>query len=258
VQPPTPAPSVSAPGQFTLPAGAWIKVRVDQDLSSDRNRPGDAFTATLVQPLVVDGFVIARRGQTVGGQVTEAQKAGRARGTSRLGVELTEVSLVDGQQLPVRTQLILFGGGTSVGDDVTAIGTASGLGAAIGAAADGGFGAGMGAIAGAAASTIGVLATRGRATVIYPEAELTFRTTDPVTVSTDRAPHAFLPVRQEDYEPSSLQRRAARPTLRRPPYYGGLYYGGWYYPHIPLWYGPSFFYMAGPRFYRSRGYYHRW
>src|SRR5437660_682238 len=94
------------PAQLSVPAGAWITVRVNQPLSSDHNQPGDSFTATLVQPLVANGRVIARRGQTVAGRVAEAQKAGHVKGTSRLGLQLTELSLVDGQQVPLRTQLI--------------------------------------------------------------------------------------------------------------------------------------------------------
>ena len=71
-----------APAEVKLPAGSWITIRVNQPLSSDHNHPGDAFTATLVQPLVADGVLIARRGQTVEGRVAEARKAGRAKGTS--------------------------------------------------------------------------------------------------------------------------------------------------------------------------------
>src|SRR2546426_9037832 len=154
-QPEPPALASQLPSQLILPAGTWIVVRVNQPLSSDRNQPGEAFTATLVQPLVVNGLVIARRGQTIGGRVAEAQKAGRVKGTSRLGLELTEISVVDGQQLPVRTQLIEYGGGTSVGRDATAVATTTGLGAAIGGAARGGYGAGVGAVAGIAPSIIG-------------------------------------------------------------------------------------------------------
>jgi len=250
-----PASASQLPSQLILPAGAWIAVRVNQPLSSDRNQPGQAFTATLVQPLVVDGLVIARRGQTIGGRVAEAQKAGRVKGTSRLGLELTEISLVDGQQLPVRTQLIEYGGGTSVGRDVAAVATTTGLGAAIGAAARGGYGAGVGAVAGAAASTIGVLVTRGRPTVVYPESVLTFRTMAPLAISTERSQQAFQPVTQEDYEPRPLQRRPGPPPTLGPPF---PYYTGYYYPYSPFYYGPSFFFFSGPRFYHSRGFYRRW
>jgi hypothetical protein len=187
------------PSQLTLPAGTWVSVRVDQILSSDRNLPGDVFSVTLAQPLVANGFVVARRGQTMSGRVAEAVKAGRVKGTSRLGLELTDVTLADGQVLPVRTQLVQYSGGTSQGRDATAIGTATGIGAAIGAAANGGVGAGVGAAAGAAASTIGVLLTRGRPTEVYPEEMLTFRTLEPLTIATERSSLAFVPVRQEDY-----------------------------------------------------------
>lgn len=239
-----------------LPAGAWITVRVNEPLSSDHSRSGDLFTATLAKPLIVQGFVVARRGQTIEGRVDEVQKAGRFRGTSRLGIELTEISLVDGQQLPVRTQLIEYAGGTSVGRDATAVATTTGLGAAIGAVADGGFGAGMGAIAGAAASTVGVLVTRGRGTIVYPEATLTFRTLVPLTISTENAAHAFQAVRQEDYEPARrLERRAvAPPSLYPPPFY----YSDYYRPYSPYFYGPSVFFYSRPHYFHGRGWGRRW
>src|SRR6266404_4856293 len=47
-------------GDLTLPAGTLISVRMNQPLSSDHNQPGDGFTATLQQPLVAGGYVIAR------------------------------------------------------------------------------------------------------------------------------------------------------------------------------------------------------
>ena len=167
-------------------------------------------------------------GRSLSGRVAEAVKAGRVKGTSRLALELTDVTLADGQNMPVHTQLVQYSGGTSQGRDATAIGTTTGIGAAVGAAAGGGAGAGIGAGAGAAASTIGVLLTRGRATEVYPESLLTFRTTEPITISTDRSSLAFVPVRQEDYAPDA-QPRQPRLARRRPGY------GGYPYPiHIPM------------------------
>jgi hypothetical protein len=224
---------------------------MDQAISSDRNQSGDTFTATLVEPLVADGFIVARRGQTISGRVAEAVKAGRVKGTSRLALEITEIGLVDGRPLPVRTQLMEYAGGTSVGRDATAVGATTGVGAAIGGAAAGGMGAGIGAAAGAAASTIGVLVTRGRETVVYPEAAVRFRTLAPITISTERSGHAFQPVRQGDFEPRGpqLQRRVA--LQPRP------YYAPYPYPYSPYFYGPSFYFYSGPRFY-GRGFGRRW
>jgi len=222
----SPSASGNSPSQLTLPAGTWISVRADQVLSSDHNLPGDVFSATLAQPLVANGLVVARRGQILSGRVTDAVKAGRVKGTSRLALELTDVTLADGENVPVHTQLVQYSGGTSKGRDAAAIGTTTGVGAAVGAAAAGGVGAGIGAGAGAAASTIGVLLTRGRPTEVYPEALLTFRTTEPITISTDRSAVAFEPVRQEDYAPDAQ----ARPRLVRRPVYRGYPYP---YPPYP-------------------------
>ncbi len=252
--------SAQVPGRITIPAGTWITVRVDQPLSSDHNRAGDAFTATLTAPVVADGIVVARRGQTLAGRVAESMKAGRIKGTSSLGVEMIELSIVDGQRVPVRTELMQYAGGTSVGRDVTAVGTTTGIGAAIGASAAGGFGAGMGAIAGAGASAIGVLVTRGRATEIFPEAAITFRLTAPVEISTERGQQAFHPVRQEDYEARQLQQRTVHVSAPSPYYssfgYGSGYGYGYEYPYFYSPYrsfGPSFYYSSGPRYYGGRG-----
>ncbi len=237
------------PAKLTLPAGTWVTIRVDQPLSSDHNQPGDFFSASLVQPLVADGIVVARRGQMVGGVVSEAVKAGRGKGVSRLRLELTDLSLVDGHQIPVKTQLVERRGDTSVGRDAAAIGTTTGVGAAIGAAADGGFGAGMGAMAGLAASTVGVLVTRGKPTVVYPEMALTFRLDAPVTISTVSAPDAFQPVMQSDYGQRMQYRTASpgsAPSYYYSPYgYSPYWYGsywGYPYPYWGGWYGPSFFF----------------
>lgn len=258
-----PPAQMALPPQLTLRLGSFVTVRIDQPLSSDRNQQGDAFTATLVRPLVVDGVVVAERGQTLRGRVEEAQRAGRIQGVSRLAVQLTDLSLVDGQQLPIQTQLISRSGPTSQGRDAGAIASTTVMGAAIGAAADWGRGAAIGAGVGAVAGTIGVLLTRGHETVIYPESVLTFRIQAPVTISTERAPQAFRWVEREDYDqPNEL---ASRPTLVRgscgpygcpppaPYYYGGPWSPYYYGPGIGFYYGPRFYY--GPSFYYGGGFY---
>jgi hypothetical protein len=268
---PQPADQMPPSYALTVPAGTWITVRMNQPLSSDHNQQGDPFTATLTQPLVANGRVIARRGQTVGGIVADAKKAGYVKGTSQLGLKLTELTLADGHQIQIRSTLAERQGSTSVGADAAAIGATTGIGAAIGGVADGGFGAGMGAIAGAAVSTIGVLVTRGRPTEVYPEQPLTFRLERPITIAAEYA-EAYPPVTQQDY---GQQRSMAQsgPAMQRPPayaygggypapyYYGPSFYGPGYYG--PAYFGPgfggtSFFFSSGPRFYGGRGFYRRW
>ena len=139
------------PETLTLPAGTTVVGQLSQYLSSHDNRPGDGFTMTLSQPLVVDGWVVARAGQLVYGEVTVANKGGSGKGPSQLGIELTELVLVDGQQLPITTQLIQSTGGSNTGRNVATVATTTGLGAVIGAIIGEGKGAGVGATLGAAA-----------------------------------------------------------------------------------------------------------
>ena len=252
----------NVPAHLTIKPGTYVAVRVNQWLSSDKNQAGDAFAATLAEPVIVDGVVVAQRGQTVGGRVSEAQKAGRVEGTSRLGVQLTDLTLVDGQTVPIRSQMINRNGPTSEGRDAAAIGGTTALGATVGAAADWGRGAAIGAGAGAAAGILGVLLTRGRPTVIYPESVLTFRVEAPIEISTEHAPQAFHYADQQDYgQRYSGQGPPPRPL--GPPAYGyaapappPYYYGPGYYPYwgpgVSLFIGPRFGYVYGPRFY---GYY---
>jgi hypothetical protein len=258
-QPPTvqtPEPEFQrVPPALTLKAGTVITARVSQWLSSDKNHAGDSFSAELEQPVVVDGWVVARRGQTVLGRVAVAQKAGRVKGVSQLGVELSKVILVDGQQLAIRSQLLKTSGGTSKGRDAEAAGTATAVGAAIGGTAHGGEGAGMGAAIGAGAGLAGVLLTRGRPTVIPPETSLTFQLQYPITISTARSGPAFRQVVPEDYNPGTLRRRsenlAGVPYGPPPPYYYSPWYGLWGYPG-PLFIG---FYGYGGGF-RHGGFRH--
>ncbi|MBI5281118.1 MAG: hypothetical protein HY858_05495 [Candidatus Solibacter usitatus] len=231
---------------LTLAAGTFISVRVDQTLTSKHNRPGDAFTATLEQPLVAEGLVVARRGQTLGGRVADVQPGARGKGGASLGVELTELSLADGGQARVRTQLMQYSGGGARGRNAAAVVTTAGTGAAIGGMAGGGAGAGIGAAVGAAVSGIVVAASRGRAAEIEPEALLTFRLLEPVTIATERSGASFRPATQEDYGQRLVERRRAV----APPYYAGFGYP-WFY--TPYYWGPGPYFYTGVRFYHGHG-----
>jgi hypothetical protein len=257
------------PPRLTIKPGTYVTVRINQWLSSDRNKKGDTFTGTLNQPVVVDGIVVAQRGQAVYGDVSESQKAGRVEGTSRLGLQLTQLTLVDGDQAAVQSQMVTRNGQTSQGRDVAAVGVTTGLGAAIGAGVNGGVGAGVGAGAGLVVGVLGVLLTRGRPTVIYPESVLTFQTTAPVEIATDRAPQAFQPVNsQPNYGvrygqgygqgPVTGNGPAPYPAPGPAPAYGYGAYPGYYPPAYaygyPYPYYGGFGVFVGPGFY-GRGFY---
>jgi hypothetical protein len=247
---PRPAPRISRPAyglppELTVKPGTYVSVRINQALSTDHNQAGDPFTATLMQPLVVDGIVVAHRGQTVYGTVSEVAKQ-HSNKPSRLKLELTAFTLADGTQVASQTQLVTRQGGTTPGgvEAGTVVGTTA-VGAAVGGAADWGRGAAIGAGAGAAAGVIGVILTRNRPTVIYPETALTFRIESPLTISTARAPQAFRYVGPGDYGYAGVRTQAA-PRLGAPsgtyyvPGYASPYYYGYPYPYYSAPYmGPQ-------------------
>lgn len=254
-----PVPNVAAPPTLTIPAGTLVAVRLIDGISSDTDQAGDAFSATLEQPIVVDGWVVARRGQMAIGRIVTVHKAGRVKGVSSLGIALSDLPLVDGRQLPVMSQLVQTSAGTSKGRDAVAVATTTGMGAAIGGAVDGGTGAGIGAAAGAAAGIAGVLLTPGKPTVIPSETVLTFRLQEPITVDTQRSSVAFLPVNQQDYAsaPPQLQHRQVVPGYPSGPVYpyaypyaAWPYWGGWvFYPSISFvgYYGGGYGWGHGGR-----------
>jgi hypothetical protein len=248
-------PAYGLPQSVTLKPGTFVTVRINEMLASNKNQPGDSFTGTLAQPIVIDGVVVAQRGQSIFGRVSQAEKI---KGVSHLGVELTNITFADGEQFPVHSQLISRRGGTTPpGVEAGAIVGTTATGAVIGGIAGHGTGAAIGAGAGVAAGIIGVLVTHNHPSVIYPETALTFQVLNPLTIATGNAPAAFRFAGPDDYTPAQP---AQRVVVQRPGYYGAYPYYGYYgygYPYYPYW-GPSVYvggYWGGG--FRFGGGYHR-
>jgi hypothetical protein len=237
------------PATLTIPQGTYVTVRINQFLSSDKNQPGDAFAATLVDPVVVNGIVVAEPGETVGGRVALVEKHGTGH-AAKLGIQLTTLTLVDGQQVTINTQLTSRRGGTTPGGiEAGSVIATTGLGAAIGAAAGWGTGAAIGAGAGALAGLIGVVVTHNHPSVITPEQILTFQIQTPVSFSTAASQAAFHYVEPGEYSQPYQSGPGAGPyaATGAPPY---PYYG-YPYPYYaygyPYYWGPSFAFYYGPR-----------
>jgi hypothetical protein len=258
---PAPPP---VPPELTIRPGTIVTIRVNQAISSDRNQVGDSFSGTIAEPIVVNGIVVAAPGEPVMGRVTEAKKAGLVKGTSRLGLELTSITMVDGNPVALQTATVGHNGPTSNGRDAAAVAVTTGVGAAVGASVapwhlvgqDAAIGAGAGAVIGLA----GVLLTRGRPTIVPPEARLTFQIQQPIAVSTTAAPQAFQYIQPQDYGQGGQQGPPPRYRQGYGPYGPGYVAGYPYYPYpyyaSPYW-GPGFGFWIGPRFWGG-GYYRGW
>jgi hypothetical protein len=180
-----PAPNTEArvPHTVTLAAGTLLAVRIGESLSSARNQPGDTFLATLTQPLVIDGWIIAERGARVEGRVVDSSQAGRVKGASHLEISIVRLSTADGQKIRIRTEPYVKDPASSTATDVAKIGAGAAIGAVIGAIAGGGKGAAIGAGAGGAVGAGDVLLTRGKPAEIPVETRVSFKVQDSVTIT---------------------------------------------------------------------------
>jgi hypothetical protein len=178
-----PAAPPRQPQTVTIPAGTLITVRLRDTLRASRSSTDDPFHATLDQPIIVDGMVLAERGTVQRGRIIESVAAGRVKGRAALALELTQLTTSDGQKVDIHTESFRKEAESSAKSDAARAGVLAGIGAAIGAIAGGGKGAAIGAGAGGAAGAGAVLATKGKDAEIPSETRLTFRLKDPVTLT---------------------------------------------------------------------------
>lgn len=166
----------------TVPESTAIYVTLDQAISSDQNRTGDRFEATVSEPVVIDGKTVIPQGAHAEGLVVDAKQSGRLMGRARLQLALQTVE-VNGHEYDLQTTSRARVGGNHKKRNWAFIGGGAGGGALIGAAAGGGKGALIGAPVGAGAGTVAALLTGKKDIRLRPETPLTFELAQPVTVN---------------------------------------------------------------------------
>lgn len=166
----------------TVPEHTPIHVTLDQAVTSDHNRAGDHFGATVSEAVVVDGKTVIPQGARVDGLVVDAKRSGRLKGRARLQLALQTVE-VDGQSYDVRTVFQLRTGRSHKKRNWLWMGGGAGGGALIGALAAGGTGALIGGPVGAGAGTTVALLTGRKDIKLHPETPLTFKLSEPVTIA---------------------------------------------------------------------------
>lgn len=152
---------------YTVAANQVMRVRLDDELNSEKARIGDTFTSTLVDPVYSkNGLLLAPQGSTVGGRVINVQRAQKKGKPAVLDVQFTSLRLPNGYRRALNGSLTDLETSTGSSDNegsVTAhktshrkakfIGGGAAGGAVIGAIAGGGkglaIGAGVGALTGA-------------------------------------------------------------------------------------------------------------
>lgn len=169
------------PDSVTLPGHTPIHVTLDQAVTTNHNRAGDHFAATVSEAIVVDGKTVIPQGARVDGLVMDAKRSGRLAGRARLQLALQTVE-VDGRPYDVRTVSQLRTSHNHKKRNWLWIGGGAGSGAAVGALAAGGTGALIGGPIGAGAGTTVALLTGKKDVKLRPETPLTFKLAEPVTI----------------------------------------------------------------------------
>ena len=163
------APSSARP--LTVPAGTRFFVRTLDRIHSREDRAGARFTAVLKGNPKVYGRVVAPKGSTVYGRLTDARKGGRISGRAELQLELTDI-VINGHRHPIVTDEYEVQG-RSQGTAKKTFG-----GAALGALIGGSDGAKKGAAAGFGYS----LLSKGKQVSIPAGTVIVFRLQQPLTL----------------------------------------------------------------------------
>jgi hypothetical protein len=176
----TPAPPPPPP--VVIAAGTNVTVRLVDSLSSKTSSPGDSFSATLEDPVVVDGNTVIPAGARAKGTVVDAKPLGRFKGGASLEVRLTSVT-INGNPTSVQTAAVSRTEKGKGKRTAVMAGGGSALGGIIGGIAGGGKGAAIGLLAGAGAGGAGAAFTGNKDIVLPAESALTFQLTAPLQVS---------------------------------------------------------------------------
>lgn len=103
---PNPAPAAPRVVTRSVPTGTTFAVSLNETLSTRANSPGDAFTATLQEPILdADGDVLIPSGATVRGRVTRVDKSDRVGETAVLNVAFESISF-DGRSYPLEATVV--------------------------------------------------------------------------------------------------------------------------------------------------------
>jgi hypothetical protein len=162
------------PKPLMVPEDTVITVVLDQAVGSKISTPGQAFSATVQNPIEVDGRLAIPKGARASGVVKDAKPAGRFKGGATLALTLTSVT-VKNEDYNIQTTAPSEASKGKGKRTAAMVGGGAGGGALIGGLAGGGKGALIGGLIGAAAGTGGAGLSGNREITLPAETVLTFK-----------------------------------------------------------------------------------
>lgn len=155
-----------------IPTDTELIIELVDELSTERSREGDKFTAKIVSPMEINGAIIE-------GRVSKITKPGRVKRRSEMLLSFDRIVLSEGrwsnfnailtEVLPVKNDNVkkvdtegTVQGKSSLKSDAAKVGATTGTGLVVGAIAGGPVGAAVGAGVGAAFGVGAVVVERGK------------------------------------------------------------------------------------------------
>ncbi|MDQ3667604.1 MAG: hypothetical protein M3410_13725 [Acidobacteriota bacterium] len=164
---------------YTLNSGQVIRVRMNQNITSETARIGDRFTTTVVDPVYARGLEVIPAGSSIVGQVRNVKRASRQSKAGTIEVHFVSLRLptgiartINGDLTEVTSESVSadnegeVSGKSATKRNVVFVGGGAATGALIGAIAGGGKGAGIGAGVGAGLGVAGALFSKGHDAVV--------------------------------------------------------------------------------------------
>jgi type IV secretion system protein VirB10 len=185
--------SKAEPKNYVVPSGTRLPLILHNAVTTRNAKPGDPVYLETLFPIVIENHILIPAGSYVQGEIQEAKRPGKVKGTGEIRLRLNSMILPNGYVVDFNAIPTNAGtggdeatdkegkihGDTDKGTDVGTVLKTTGIGAGVGGiATQSAKGAGIGAGVGAAVGIAAVLLTRG------PELELPRGTT--VDVVLDR------------------------------------------------------------------------
>jgi hypothetical protein len=160
-------------GSIVLPVGTKLAIRMIDAVDSERNSVGQTFTASLDEPVMIDGETIIPRGADVVVKLVDDRESGKLTGRTTLALDLVSLK-VNGRMVDVNADTVTEESSSRGARTAKVAGGTALLGTVIGAIAGGGKGAAIGLGAGAATGVGAEILTKGQHVRIPSETRLTF------------------------------------------------------------------------------------
>jgi hypothetical protein len=160
-----------------LPAGTRISLQLNDFLSTKSNNEGDAFTATVTEPVYLQDRIVIPKGSIVSGSISRILRPGRFKGKALMNLLFSSIRMQGvSEAVPIvaflarldpegndgtKSEGTIVGEG-SKGSDAAKVASQTIGGAGIGTIVGGGRGAAVGAGVGAAVGLATILAGRGK------------------------------------------------------------------------------------------------